>query len=332
MAILVTGGAGYIGSHAVHELAAAGYEPVLLDNLERGHTAAAAGYPLVHADLRRPESLDAAFREHRIEAVLHFAAYALVGEGSDDPGRYFENNTVGTLNLLRAMARHGVRRLVFSSTAAVYGDTGLALIPETASKQPANAYGLSKWMVEQMLEPFAERHGLCSVALRYFNAAGAHPEAGIGEDHEPETHLVPLVLRAALGRGPLRLFGTDYPTPDGTCVRDFVHVRDLAAAHVLALRALEGGLQREAFNLGNGAGFSVREVIATAERVTGRTVPVVEEPRRPGDPAVLVADASRARAELGWQPRFPGLEEIVASAWEWHRAHPHGYGDRDGAT
>jgi UDP-glucose 4-epimerase len=325
MAVLVTGGAGYIGSHTLRALAAAGYDPVVLDNLENGHRAAVAGFPLVRGDLREPGSLTAAFAGHRIEAVLHFAAYISVGEAEADPGRCFQNNTAGALNLLQAMARHGVERLVFSSTAAVYGGPHSGPIPESAEKRPAGTYGHSKWLVEQMLPSFASAHGLRSIALRYFNAAGADSEAGLGEDHRPETHLIPLVLQAAQGRREaVDIFGTDYPTPDGTCVRDYVHVCDLAAAHVQALRALEAGLAGEAFNLGNGAGFSVRQVIDTARAVTGQPIRTRERPRRSGDPAILVADASRARAQLGWEPRRPELESLVASAWEWMQRHPDG--------
>lgn len=319
--ILVTGGAGYIGSHACRLLAAAGHTPVVFDNLSQGHRWAVRWGPLIVADTADRAALDAAFTQWRPDAVMHFAAFAQVGESVRDPGKYYRNNVGGTLSLLEAMRDHGVNRLVFSSTCATYGVPQQALLDEQHPQQPINPYGLSKLMVEQMLADFAAAHGLRATTLRYFNAAGAEPEAGIGEAHDPETHLIPLVLEAASGRRPqLTILGDDYPTPDGTCVRDYIHVSDLAQAHLLALAAMdaaEPGLR--AYNLGNGQGFSVREVIATAERVSGLRVPVQVGARRAGDPPVLVGDAGKIRRELGWQPLHTALDAIIASAWRWQQ-------------
>lgn len=327
MRVLVTGGAGYIGSHVVKALRAAGHEVTVLDNLSRGHRRAVAGVPLFQADLSDRSALDWLFAAHPVEAVLHFAALSQVGESQKLPGKYALNNVGGTVTLLEAMVAAGCRTLVFSSTAAVYGAPEKMPIAEDFPLEPTNTYGETKLFIERMLHRFAEAHGLRSIALRYFNAAGADPEGELGEDHDPETHLIPLVLGAALGQRPaIEVFGTDYPTPDGTCLRDYIHVTDLAEAHLLALSALAEGAPSTAYNLGNGRGFSVKEVIAAAERVTGRPIPVREGPRRPGDPPALVASAARAEAELGWRPRYGDLETIIRTAWEWHRAHPHGYG------
>jgi UDP-arabinose 4-epimerase len=318
--VLVTGGAGYIGSHACKALAQAGHEPITLDNLVYGHPWAVRWGPLEHADLADSERLDQIFDKHRPEAVMHFAAYAYVGESVSDPHKYYRNNVAGSLSLLSACQRHGVHQLVFSSTCATYGVPTHVPIGEDHPQNPINPYGASKQMVERMLADFGVAHGLRSVALRYFNAAGADPQAEIGEAHDPETHLIPLVLDAACGRRPnIQIYGTDYPTPDGTCIRDYIHVTDLADAHVRALdhlAAAQPGLQ--AFNLGNGRGFSVREIIATAERVTGKPIPIIESPRRPGDPAELVGDASRAREVLGWNPRHADIDTIIDTAWRWH--------------
>ena len=324
--VLVTGGAGYIGSHTVRALAEAGHQVTIYDSLEKGHAAAVTDFPLVQGDLADEARLEQTLRDVDAEAVVHFAAYINVGESVADPGRYFANNTAGTLSLLRTMARTGTSRLVFSSTAGVYGEPESVPVLENSAKRPENPYGASKWMVEQLLEWFEAAHALRSVCLRYFNAAGAHPSGEIGEDHRPETHLIPLTLQVALGQRPeIAIFGNDYDTPDGTCIRDYVHVCDLAAAHVLALDALARGARREAYNVGNGSGFSVKEVIELSREVSGHPIPAGNRPRRPGDPARLVAGADRLRRDLGWTPQWPELREIVSTAWAWHSAHPHGY-------
>jgi UDP-glucose 4-epimerase len=321
MHILICGGAGYIGSHMARWLARADMRATVLDNLSTGHRASVQWGELLEADLLDPESLERAFAGRRFDAVMHFCARSLVGESMTDPYGYYASNVGGTLNLLQAMRRHGVDRLVFSSTAAVFGQPQAARIDEDHPKHPINPYGASKLMVERILEDAATAYGLRSVALRYFNAAGASPDATIGEAHDPETHLIPNALRAALGTGPaLKLFGDDYPTPDGTCIRDYVHVDDLAQAHLLALGHLDANPGAHAFNLGNGQGFSVREVIAAAERVSGRPVPHSIEPRRAGDPSILVASSDKARAVLGWQPEYTTLDPILATALRWHRA------------
>jgi UDP-glucose-4-epimerase GalE len=317
--ILVTGGAGYVGSHACKALAAAGHTPVVYDNLSRGHREFARWGPLEVGDIGDAARLDAVFARHRVDAVMHFAALAYVGESVSEPALYYRNNVGGTLELLEAMRRAGVRRLVFSSTCATYGVPERMPITEDLPQQPINPYGMSKLVVERMLRDYDAAYGLRSVSLRYFNAAGCDPDGEVGEDHDPETHLIPRVLMAADGALPhVEIFGTDYPTPDGTCLRDYVHVADLAEGHVQALGYLERGGATTAINLGTGRAFSVREVIAAAERVTGRRVPVREAARRAGDPPVLVADAARARAVLGFAPRFTEIEPIAATAWRWH--------------
>lgn len=321
MHILVCGGAGYIGSHMARWLAQHGHAVTVLDNLSTGHRHAVRWGPLVQADLLQPSSIETAFRGRRFDAVMHFCARSLVGESMTAPYDYYANNVAGALNLLQAMLRHGVDRLVFSSTAAIFGQPVADRISEDHPTRPINPYGASKLMVERILADAAQALGLRSVSLRYFNAAGAAPDGSLGELHEPETHLIPNVLRAALGSGPpLQVFGDDWPTPDGTCIRDYVHVDDLAQAHALALDYMERQTGAHAFNLGNGHGFSVRAVIAAAEAVSGRRIPSVVGERRPGDPAVLVASSGRARRELGWRPRHPGLDAILASAWQWHAA------------
>jgi UDP-glucose 4-epimerase len=327
MRVLVVGGAGYIGSATAQCLLDAGHEVMVFDSLVKGHRAAVpAGAEFVQGDLAHGGQIEEALRRFRADAVMDFAAFIEAGESMKEPGRYFRNNVCGTLNLLEACVRAGVPRLVFSSTAAVYGIAEEIPIPEEAPLRPVNVYGESKLMVERMLEWYGRIHGLRYAALRYFNAAGGRPDRG--EDHHPETHLIPLTLQVALGQRPhIAIFGTDYPTPDGTCVRDYIHVDDLAAAHVLALEALDQH-ERLVYNLGNGQGFSVREVIEVCRRVTGHPIPAVEAPRRPGDPPVLIASSAKIQRELGWKPRWPALEDIVASAWEWHRRHPQGYGDR----
>lgn len=322
MRILICGGAGYIGSHMARHLAAHDVEAIVLDNLSTGHHEAVRFGPFIHADLLDPASLDTAFSTHGpFSAVMHFCARSLVGESVREPLDYYDNNVTGTLNLLRAMRRHGVDRIVFSSTAAVFGEPVSERIDESHPKAPINPYGASKLMVERVLADAAAAYGLRSVTLRYFNAAGASADGDIGEAHEPETHLLPNVLRAALGTGPaLQVFGDDWPTPDGTCVRDYIHVDDLAQAHRLALGYMASHPGAHAFNLGNGRGFSVREVIAAAEAATGRAVPHAFAPRRAGDPAVLVAASDLARRELGWSPQYTWLEDIIATAWRWHQA------------
>ncbi len=319
--VLVTGGAGYIGSHACKALAQAGYTPVVFDNLVYGHRWAVRWGPLEVGDIADRERIDQVIRRYRPAAVMHFAAFTYVGESVTDPGKYYRNNVAGTLTLLEAMHDHEIRRMIFSSTCAIYGMPQQIPMTESHPQTPINPYGASKLMIERILEDFAAAHDLRSVSLRYFNAAGADPEAEVGELHDPETHLVPLVLDAAAGRrSAITIFGDDYDTPDGTCVRDYIHVTDLAQAHVLALRALESGAGSTAYNLGNGKGFSVREVIDCARRVSGREIPVEMGARRPGDPARLVGDASRAIAELGWSPAYADLDQIVATAWAWHQS------------
>ena len=320
--ILVTGGAGYIGSHAAKALACAGYEPVTYDNLGRGHRDAVRWGPLVVGDLADRALLVETMRRHQVAAVMHFAAFAYVGESVSEPELYFRNNVANSLTLLEAMGEAGVRHIVFSSTCATYGLPEKMPIAEETPQHPVNPYGESKLMIERMLHWLGPARGLAHVALRYFNAAGADPEGEIGENHDPETHLIPLVLLTALGQRPaIDIFGTDYPTPDGTAIRDYIHVQDLADAHALALAHLLKGGASLALNLGTGAGHSVRAVIETAERVTGRMIARREVARRAGDPPSLVADARKARELLGWTPRLSGLDDIIASAWAWHQAH-----------
>ena len=328
MNVLLTGGAGYIGSHVLRALSSEGHRCVVYDNLRKGHHAAVGDAPLVQADVGDAAALRQALRDHAIDAVVHLAAYIEAGESVEKPGKYFQNNMGIGLTLLEALRDVGVGLLVFSSTAAVYGQPRRVPISEDERLDPVNPYGASKLCVEFMLRAYAAAHGLGAVSLRYFNVAGADPAGDIGEDHSPETHLIPLVLQVPLGRREqVSIFGTDYDTPDGTCVRDYIHVCDLAAAHVLALRAIEPG-RANAYNLGNGAGFSVREVIDTCRAVTGHAIPAEEAPRRPGDPPRLVASSERAKADLRWRPERARLETIVADAWRWHQGHPNGYGER----
>jgi UDP-glucose-4-epimerase GalE len=326
--ILVTGGAGYIGSHAVKALAAAGYDVVVVDDLSAGHAAAVRGRPLVRGDIHDVRLLRDTIRAHGISGVMHFAAWLAVGESVKDPAGYYYNNVSGGLAVLEAMVAEGVRHLVFSSTCAVYGEPQETPLTETHPTHPVNAYGETKLAIERALPHYERAYGLRSMRLRYFNAAGADPDGELGEDHHPELHLIPLAIAAAAGGPPLRVFGDDYPTPDGTCLRDYVHVTDLAEAHVLALQALEAGAPSEAYNLGYGRPASVRQVIGAVERATGRTVPWSLGPRREGDPAVLFASADKTARGLGWRPRYPDLDTIVGTAWGWHRAHPHGFAER----
>jgi UDP-arabinose 4-epimerase len=317
--VLVTGGAGYIGSHACKSLARAGYRPVAYDSLIRGRREAVRWGPFVEADLADAERLADTLKRFDVAAVMHFGAFAYVGESMTNPELYFGNNVCNSLRLLEAMRATSVRHIVFSSTAAIYGTPDRVPIPETAPQRPVNPYGESKLMVERMLHCYDAAHGFSHAALRYFNAAGADPDGEIGEDHEPETHLIPLVLQAAMGRRPqIDVLGTDYPTPDGTAIRDYIHVQDLAEAHVKALAHLLRGGGSLQLNLGTGTGHSVREVIAAAERVTGRRVPQRETERRPGDPPVLVAEVIRTREVLDWVPVLSSLDTILATAWAWH--------------
>ncbi len=321
MDILLCGGAGYIGSHMLKWLAMRGYRVTVLDNLSTGHREAVRWGELVEADLLDPTALERVFSGRHFDAVMHFCARSLVGESVAQPYDYYANNVTGTLNLLQAMQRHGVGKLVFSSTAAVFGNPVSERLDEDHPKAPINPYGASKLMVERMLQDAASAYGLRSVALRYFNAAGASPEGDIGESHQPETHLIPNAVRAALGAGPaLKVFGDDYPTPDGTCVRDYVHVDDLAQAHELALGYMAANEGAHAFNLGNGQGFSVRGVIEATSRVVGKPVPFEFAPRRTGDPAVLVASSERARSVLGWSPGYADIDVIIDTACRWHRS------------
>ena len=317
-AVLVTGGAGYIGSHACKALARAGHLPVALDNLVQGHEAAVRWGPLVAGDIRDRALVEGVIRAHRIDAVIHFAGHAYVGESMRDPGKYFATNVAGSLVLLEAMQACGVGRIVFSSTCATYGIPQSLPIRDEEVQRPINPYGESKLFVERALHWYGVAHGLRSVSLRYFNAAGADPDGELGEDHEPETHLIPLAIGAALGRRPpLQIFGTDYPTPDGTAVRDYVHVSDLADAHVRALDYLEAGGESSAFNLGTGRGHSVREVVTSVERAAKRTLPRRDAARRAGDPASLVAAPGRTRERLGWTARRSDLDTIIGTAWRW---------------
>lgn len=324
MNILVTGGAGYIGSHACKALAKAGYTPVTYDNLVHGHEWAVKWGPLETGDISDRNRLEAVIKQYQPKAVMHFAAYAYVGESVKDPGKYYRNNVAGTLTLLEAMRDLGVDKLIFSSTCATYGTPEQVPISEDHPQRPINPYGMSKLMIEKVLQDFDSAHGLRSISLRYFNAAGADPDAEIGECHEPETHLLPLVFDAAVRKRPsLAIFGDDYDTPDGTCVRDYIHVTDLADAHVLALRELDNGVDTAAYNLGNGNGFSVREVIEVVQQVTDLDVPFEIRERRAGDPAQLVGDARRASEALNWSPRLVSLQQIVQTAWVWYKKLQH---------
>ncbi len=327
MNILVTGGAGYVGSHAVRHLVNRRHEVWVYDNLSRGHRGAVPDGRLITGDLADQPHLTRILQTKQIDAVMHFAAFALVSESVTDPALYYGNNLLGTLHLLEAMRAAGVQKLVFSSTTATYGTPEKMPIVETTPQQPINPYGFSKLAVERMLDDYAHAYGLSFAALRYFNAAGAAADGSIGEDHTPESHLIPIVLQVALGqRESIAIFGDDYPTPDGTCVRDYVHVEDLAEAHLTALERLLSG-RRMKMNLGTGKGYSVREVIDACRQITGHPIPAVLGPRRPGDPPELVADSSLARQTLGWSPKYMTIESIVETAWRWHQSHPRGYGN-----
>lgn len=326
MAILVTGGAGYIGSHTVAELLAYGEEVVVLDNLQTGHSQAVLGNHFYQGDIQDGSLLQQIFTGHPIEAVIHFAASSLVGESVIDPLRYYENNVVTATRLLHAMNRSGVKKIVFSSTAATYGKPQCVPIHESDPTVPTNPYGETKLAIEKMLKWCEQAYGITSVSLRYFNAAGAHPNGVIGEDHTPESHLIPIVLQVALGqREFISIFGDDYPTPDGTCIRDYIHVMDLANAHYLALQRLRTHNRSGIYNLGNGTGFSVKQVIEKAREITNHPIPAQVMSRRDGDPAELIASSEKAKAEMSWIPQYEDLGVIIQSAWDWHRKHPTGY-------
>jgi UDP-glucose-4-epimerase GalE len=324
--VLVTGGAGYIGSHAAKALQRAGYRVVIYDNLIAGHREAVKYGELVEGDIADVAALRAALRRHDVFAVMHFAAFLDVGESVRDPIRYYRNNVIGALSVLEAMTAESVKHFVFSSTCATYGEPIETPITEAHPQKPINAYGESKLAIEKALPHLEQAHGLRWVALRYFNASGADPDGEIGEDHSPEIHLIPRAIEAATGGRGLTVFGDDYPTPDGTCLRDYIHVSDLATAHVLALETIAETGKSGAYNLGTGRPHSVREVIDTVQRVTGRSVPWTLGARRPGDPAVLYAAPHKAQQELHWMPQYADLDTIVRTAWDWHRTHPHGYG------
>ncbi len=330
MKILVCGGAGYIGSHTVYELIEQGHDVVVADNLCKGHKAAVhKDAKLYVGDLRDSEFLDKVFAENKIDAVIDFAAFSLVGESCSEPLKYFDNNVYGTVRLLEAMVRAGVKKIVFSSTAATYGEPENIPILESDRTLPTNPYGETKLTVEKILKWSDAAYGIKYVALRYFNAAGAHISGEIGEDHTPETHLIPIIIQAALGkREKIAMFGDDYPTPDGTCVRDYIHVTDLADAHIKAIEKLFRDETSAIYNLGNGKGFSVKEVVEETRRVTGKEIKAVVEGRRPGDPSTLIASSEKAIQELGWKPRFNTLTQIIETAWKWHQSHPDGYGDK----
>jgi UDP-glucose 4-epimerase len=326
-AILVTGGAGYIGSHVVKELLREGHKPIIFDNLQTGHRKATKNAPFIEGDLSDAKKLKETFQTYPIHAVMHFAADCLVAESVQNPMKYFNNNVKNGLELLEILEEFKIKKFVFSSSAAVYGEPKEIPISEQHPCAPTNPYGETKWIFERVLHSFHDAGKLDFISLRYFNAAGADPEGELGEDHSPETHLIPIVVKAVLDETCVPVYGKDYNTPDGTCIRDYIHVTDLANAHILALRRLEEGEISGIFNLGNGNGYSVREVIETVKKVTGRKVTAVDSPRRPGDPARLVASSEKVRKDLGWTPRYPDLETIVETAWQWHRRHPGGYND-----
>ncbi len=330
MKVLVVGGAGYIGSHCVRQLLAAGHVPVVLDNFIYGHRAALTpSVKLYEASMADAAALDRIFTAERIDVVMHFAAYCYVGESVTDPLKYYQNNVGATLVLLAAMLKHGVKKFVFSSTCATFGVPEKMPMTENLPQAPINPYGQTKLDVENMLKAFAHAYGLSFAAFRYFNAAGAAEDATIGEAHDPETHLIPLTVWAAMGIGkPLQIFGNDFPTPDGTCQRDYVHVDDLSRAHIAAFDKLASPGTQLFYNLGTGSPTSVLEVIKAVEKITGLKVPASFAPRRAGDPPALYADASKARRELGWTPKYPSIEPIVETAWRWHKSHPKGYGDK----
>ncbi len=323
--ILVTGGAGYIGSHVVAGLLRQGHQVLVYDNLQTGHRKAVKEALFIEGDLADEERIKGVFRSFTIDAVMHFAGDCQVGESVKNPLKYFNNNVKNSLQLLNIVEEVNVTKFVFSSSAAVYGEPNKIPIMEEHPCIPTNPYGETKWIFEKVLQNYRDLGKLNYISLRYFNAAGAAPEGTLGEDHSPESHLIPLVLKAAMDGGSIPIYGTDYDTPDGTCIRDYIHVTDLAQAHILALHRLDKGIGSGIYNLGNGNGYSVKEVIETARKVTGKRVVSTESPRRPGDPARLVASSEKIRRELGWAPRYPDLETIVETAWKWHHHHPNGY-------
>jgi UDP-glucose-4-epimerase GalE len=324
--ILIVGGAGYIGSYMCKYLAKNGYHPIVLDNLVYGHRQAVKWGPFIAGQMADTKLLDQIFTEHPIAAVMHFAAFCYVGESVEDPGKYYQNNVAATITLLEEMLKKNIKNFIFSSSCAVYGEPVEIPITEQHQYNPINPYGRSKLMVEQILQDFRAAYGLEYVALRYFNAAGADPEGEIGEEHNPETHLIPLVLKTALGqRETINIFGDDYATKDGTCIRDYIHIDDLAQAHLLALDRLLNGLPGGQYNLGNGDGYSVKEVIEVARNITSKQIPAKIDKRRPGDPAVLIGSSAKAFKELGWKPQFADLNAIVETAWQWHKTHPDGF-------
>lgn len=328
MNVLVTGGAGYIGSHTVKMLKGTGKNVVAYDNLSKGHRAAVKCDEFVKGDIFDDELLVNTIKKYNIDSVVHFAAYSLVGQSMENPALYYHNNVQGTLNLLDVMIRCNVKKLVFSSTAAVYGEPERVPITEEISKNPTNVYGRTKLIMENAMEDFSRAYGLKYTALRYFNACGADEEGTIGEDHSPETHLIPIVLQACLGiRDGIKIYGDDYPTEDGTCIRDYIHVNDLARAHILALEGLHEGHESSAYNLGVGNGFSVKEIIRAAEEVTGITINKEIIERRPGDPAILIASSNKIKRSLGWEPKYVDIKDIISTAWKWHRNHPNGFGE-----
>ena len=326
--IFVTGGAGYIGSHVVKELLRHGHQPIVFDNLQAGHRQAIMGALFMEGDLSDQERMAEIFKTHPIDAVMHFAGDCLVGESVQNPQKYFNNNVKNGLSLLEILEKYNVRKIVFSSSAAVYGEPGEIPISEKHPCAPTNPYGETKWIFEKILQAFHDSGKLIFISLRYFNAAGADPEGMLGEDHCPETHLIPLVIKSALNGSPVPVYGTDYDTSDGTCIRDYIHVTDLAHAHLLALQKLEREDESAIYNLGNQSGYSVREVIEAVRKVSGKSIVSVDSPRRPGDPARLVASSQKIRGELSWNPKYPDLETIVQTAWEWHSKHPKGYNDK----
>lgn len=330
MTILVLGGAGYIGSHTVYELIENGEDVAIIDNLQTGHIKAVHPKARFYkGDIRNREFLDSVFAKEKIDAVIHFAAYSLVGESMEKPLKYYENNLCGTKILLDSMVANGINRIVFSSTAATYGEPESLPILETDKTEPTNPYGETKLAMEKMFKWVGRAHNINFVSLRYFNACGAHVSGEIGEDHAVETHLIPLILQVPNNkREHIYIFGDDYNTKDGTCIRDYIHVTDLAQAHILAVKYLRNGGNSDIFNLGNGIGFSVKEVIETARKVTGHPIPALISPRRAGDPAKLIASSEKARKILGWKPEHAELEEIIATAWNWHKKHPNGYNDK----
>lgn len=330
MAVLICGGAGYVGSHNVRAFAQKGEEVIVVDSLETGHRAAVPeGVKFYHADIRDAEALDKIFEENQIESVVHFCAYSLVGESMEKPLKYFDNNIGGMISLLEAMQKYEVKRIIFSSTAATYGEPKKVPILETDPTIPTNPYGESKRIMEKMMNWVSRLHDIRYVSLRYFNVAGAWHDGSIGEDHHPESHLIPLILQVPLGkRDHITVYGDDYPTQDGTCIRDYIHTEDLARAHILALEYLRNGGDSNIFNLGSGDGYSVMEMITAARKVTGHPIPAQVGTRRPGDPAKLVADSSKAQSILKWKPEITRMEDIIATAWKWHSSHPNGYNDR----